>query len=151
MCRVLGVSTSGYYDWLKVQISDHTLQDWILLGYIKEIHERSHGTYGAPRIHAEFAIKFDIHCSRKRVPRLMREAGIKGVHRRKRQGCTRKDPKRPICPDLIERNFEANVPIHSGWAKNRTPHERGLAIFSRSVGCLPQKGNRLIYGYSYNA
>jgi hypothetical protein len=64
-----GVSASGYYDWLKARISNHTLQDWILLGYIKEIYERSRGTYGAPRIHAELALKFNIHCSRKRASR----------------------------------------------------------------------------------
>ena len=121
MCRVLGVSTSGYYDWLKARISNHTLQDWILLGYIKEIYERSRGTYGAPRIHAELALKFNIHCSRKRVARLMREAGIKGVHRSKRRGCTRKDPKRPLYPDLVERNFKPEAP-NKLWVGDITQH-----------------------------
>jgi hypothetical protein len=61
--------------------------------------------------------EFNIHCSRKRASQdCMREAGIKGVHRRKRRGCTRKDPKRPIYPDLVERNFKANTLINSGWA-----------------------------------
>ena len=55
MCRVLEVSTSGYYAWLKREESDRAKEDEKLTEEIREIHKRSRGTYGAPRIHAELA------------------------------------------------------------------------------------------------
>ena len=59
---------------------------------IRQIHARSRATYGAPRVQAELRLGLDIHVSRKRVARLMREHGLQGVHRRRRHGSTRRDP-----------------------------------------------------------
>ena len=53
MCRVLGVSTSGYYAWKKRVPSKREREDQVLTQKIRQIHTRSRKTYGAPRVHAE--------------------------------------------------------------------------------------------------
>ena len=82
MCRLLGVSTSGYYAWRNRKLSDRAIADAALTETITKIHTWSRGTYGAPRIHAELA-DLGVRVGRKRVARLMRQAGIEGVTRRK--------------------------------------------------------------------
>ena len=82
MCRVLGVSTCGYYAWRTRPRSERARTDAELNVRIQAIHTRSHATYGAPRIHAELA-DLGIRVGRKRVARLMEVAGIYGVSRRK--------------------------------------------------------------------
>ena len=82
MCRVLGVSTSGYYAWRTRARPERARTDAELSLRIKAIHERSRATYGAPRIHAELADQ-GIRVGCKRVARLMGVAGIYGVSRRK--------------------------------------------------------------------
>ncbi|MDQ3460899.1 MAG: IS3 family transposase, partial [Deinococcota bacterium] len=74
MCRLFGVSKSGYYAWQHRGPSARSLSDAELLAHIKMIHEESRGVYGAPRIHADLKLKYHIDCSRKRVARLMRQA-----------------------------------------------------------------------------
>jgi putative transposase len=109
MCRVLEVSTSGYYAWLKRARSKRAQEDETLKKRIKEIHTRSKDTYGAPRIHAQLA-KEGIHVGRKRVARLMRAAEIQGVSRRKRYGTTQRQADARPAPDLVERDFSASGP-----------------------------------------
>jgi putative transposase len=109
MCRVLEVSTSGYYAWLKRSPSRRAQEDQVLTREIKRIHNRSKGTYGAPRIHAQLA-REGIHVGRKRVARLMRAAELQGVSRRKRYGTTQRQPDARPAPDLVERDFSANGP-----------------------------------------
>lgn len=109
MCRVLEVSTSGYYAWLKRSRSKREREDEALTERIKQIHRRSKGTYGAPRIHANLA-KEGVHVGRKRVARLMRAAGIQGVSRRRRYGTTQRRADARPAPDLVERNFSAKGP-----------------------------------------
>ena len=74
LCRVLGVSPSGYYAWCKRPPSTRAQADEILLGQIRAIHARSRGTYGARRIRVELRAQ-GMRCARKRVARLMRQAG----------------------------------------------------------------------------
>jgi len=109
MCRVLEVSTSGYYAWLKRSQSKRAREDETLTGRIKKIHTRSKGTYGAPRIHAQLA-KEGVRVGRKRVARLMRAAEIQGVSRRKRYGTTQRQADARPAPDLVERDFSTNGP-----------------------------------------
>ena len=75
MARVLGVSTSGYHAWAKHRPARRARSDASLIGRISAIHAASHGTYGAPRIHAELAAE-GVAVGRKRVARLMRSAGM---------------------------------------------------------------------------
>lgn len=111
MCRVLGVSTGGYYAWCKREPSTHALSDETLTRHIRAIHEskESDRTYGAPRIHAAL-IEMNIRVGRKRVARLMREAGLRGVCRRRWITTTvRGEDARPA-PDLVDREFRAERP-----------------------------------------
>ena len=108
MCQVLGVSSSGYYAWIKRRPSQRAETDTMLIAEIRVAHEASRGTYGAPRIHAELAAK-GLRVGRKRIARLMLQAGLAGVSRRKFVVTTVKDGGRQA-PDLVERNFTAEAP-----------------------------------------
>jgi putative transposase len=109
MCRLLGVSASGYYAWQDRPPSARSAADAVLLEHIREAHAQSYGTYGAPRIHAELAAK-GIRVGRKRIARLMRAAGLAGVSRRKGPRTTRRREGARPAPDLVERNFTAEQP-----------------------------------------
>jgi putative transposase len=109
MCRVLGVSPSGYYAWRERPLSTRARADVKLSAEIQAIHRESRGTYGVPRIHAELADR-GIHAGRKRVARLMRGAGLRGVSRRKGFRTTVRDETARPAPDLVERQFTAAGP-----------------------------------------
>jgi putative transposase len=110
MCTRLEVSTSGYYAWRDRAPSPRAVADAALTERIRFIHERSRGTYGAPRVHAELLLDYGVRCGRKRITRLMRSAGLEGIHRRRRQGLTRRDPAAEPSDDLVERNFTPDGP-----------------------------------------
>ena len=110
MARVLGVSASGFYDWRDRQPPDRQRSNAALLRRIRTIHAVSHGTYGAPRVHAELRAD-GIQVGRKRVARLMREARIAGVSRRRRTVTTTiPAPERTSAGDLVKRDFTAVGP-----------------------------------------
>lgn len=109
MCRVLGVSTSGYYSWRRRSPSRRALEDERLAERIRHFHRCSRGTYGAPRIHADLAEE-GLRVGRKRVARLLRSAGLSGVSRRRRLVTTRRDPVSRPAPDLVQRRFRADGP-----------------------------------------
>jgi putative transposase len=106
MCRVLGVSPSGYHAWVRRTPSRRAREDVVLKDRIVAIHSAAHGTYGAPRIHAELADE-GIHVGRKRVARLMHAVGLAGVSRRRFVTTTLRDGARPA-PDLVDRTFTAD-------------------------------------------
>ena len=109
MCRVLGVSPSGYYAWRERPLSTRARVDVKLSAEIQAIHRESRGTYGVPRIHAELADR-GIHIGRKRVARLMRGAGLQGVSRRRAFRTTVRDETARPAPDLVERQFTTAGP-----------------------------------------
>lgn len=109
MCRVLAVSTSGYYAWCKRAPSARAERDEQLTQRIREIHEQSDGTYGRPRVHAELQESGEA-VSPKRVGRLMREAGLQGVSRRRKVITTVRDAESRPAPDLVDRQFKATGP-----------------------------------------
>ena len=104
MCRVLGVSPSGYYAWQERSPSARARADAALLETIRAIHEKSRGTYGVPRVHAELQAE-GARVGRKRVRRLMRQAGLAGVSRRKGCWTTIRDRDARPAPDLVQRTF----------------------------------------------
>lgn len=107
-CRVLGVARSSYYDWASRPASPRSLEDARLTKTIRRIHYDSRCTYGAPRVHAELRIGLGLAIGRKRVARLMRDAGIQGVcHGRKRRGWK---PEPATQADLVQRKFTADAP-----------------------------------------
>ena len=103
LCRVLEVSRSGFYAWQERPPSTRAIRDAELAGLIGEVHRRSRRTYGAPRVHAELR-RLDQRCSRKRVARLMRDAGLVGAHARRRW--RRGRPDTAPAPDLVNRRFD---------------------------------------------
>jgi putative transposase len=111
MCRLLGVSRSGYYAWRDRAPSRRDRADAELTEKIRAIHDKSRGTYGAPRVHAELRLAEGIRCGRKRVTRLMREAGLQGCCRGRRgRATTQRVERMPLAPDLVERNFTPEAP-----------------------------------------
>lgn len=109
MCRVMGASPSGYYAWRSREPSAHRRTDAELTSKIRAIHARSRGTYGMPRVRAELAAEGTV-VSRKRVARLMREAGLAGASRRRGFRTTRRDETARPAQDLVERDFTAGGP-----------------------------------------
>jgi putative transposase len=108
MCELLGVSSSGYYAWVNRQPSQRAVSDAVLIEEIRGAHAASRGSYGVPRVYAELTAK-GIRVGRKRVARLMSQAGLAGVSRRRFVTTTVKGDSRQA-PDLVERNFTAKGP-----------------------------------------
>ena len=128
LCRLLEVSVAGFYHWRDRPLSGRARRDVELLALIHQIHERSyHGTYGAPRIHMELRETYGIHVGCKRIARLMRGAGLKGVQKRRFRCTTRPGAPEGYAPDLVQRHFAADrpnalwladctyVPTDEGW------------------------------------
>lgn len=109
LCRLLGVSRSGYYAWRTRPPSARACANQELTGQIRAVREQSRGTYGAPRIWAELRDR-GVVCSRKRVARLLRLAGLQGCHRRKGPPPPRRAPGTTPAPDLVRRDFAAPAP-----------------------------------------
>jgi putative transposase len=110
LCKVLGVSRSGFHAYLRRTPSKRWVSDVRLLELIHAIHEESDGTYGSPRIHAELRAR-GLRVGRKRVERLMRRHGLTGLPKRRRKGDTtiRMPGVRPA-PDLVGRDFKPAEP-----------------------------------------
>lgn len=109
MCRVLHVSRSGYYAWHKRPPSKRAQKDAMLIKRIRQIHEESRGTYGSPRVHAALQAE-GIRIGKKRVARLMKMDGLRGVSRRKRPSTTVRNDRRRPAPDLVDRDFTVSEP-----------------------------------------
>jgi transposase InsO family protein len=110
MCRLLEVSKAGFYTWRDRPLSSHARRDVELRALIHQIYEGSHQTYGARRVHAELREAYGIHVGRKRVARLMCQAGLKGVNKRRYRCSTHPGASGRWAPDLVERNFTADGP-----------------------------------------
>jgi putative transposase len=140
MAEVLGVSVSGFYAFQNRPPSDRQQRDEELAEQIEEVHAQSRGTYGAPRIYEELKEQ-GIAIGKKRVARLMKRRGLKGVHRRKWPVTTKRAKRQRPAPDLVERNFTATAP-NELWVADITyvPTTAGflylavvLDVFSRRV------------------
>lgn len=108
MCRLLGVSTSGFYAWCARPASARSRSDAELTARIRTIHRDSRDTYGVPRVHAVLKTE-GIQVGKKRIARLMKAAGLEGVTRRRKYRSTRDKDARPA-PDLVDRKFMADAP-----------------------------------------
>jgi putative transposase len=130
-CRVMRVSTSGFYAWRANPVSSKDIDDAYLSDTIVDIWTMSRRSYGSPRVHAELKLGLDVRCSRKRVERLMRQANIAGIHRRRRSGCTRRDFDAQPSDDLVQRAFDPTKPDRL-WVMDVTEHrtETGKAYLA---------------------
>jgi putative transposase len=120
-CRVMKVSTSGFYQWRAQPCSDRDYADAVLTNTIVDVHRMSRRSYGSPRVHAELRLAQETFCSRKRVERLMRQADVQGIHRRRNRGCTRRNPQDDLAEDLVKRVFDVNTPDRL-WVMDITEH-----------------------------
>jgi putative transposase len=109
MCRVFAVSSSGYYAWAKREPSARAIEDARLTARIRMYHARSKGAYGAPNIHADLRDE-GIRVGKKRVARLMKAEGLRGVCRRKWVTTTTRDADAQPSDDLVQRQFAADAP-----------------------------------------
>ena len=106
LCRVLGVSRSGYYAWCRRPVSRRTQANRRLVVAIRVAHTASRGTYGSPRIYAELRAQGE-RCGRHRVARLMRQHGIRAKQARRFRVTTDSAHGRPVAPNLLARHFRA--------------------------------------------
>ena len=146
MCERLGVFRQGFYAWRRRPPSQRRITDAAYTAVIKKIHADSRRNYGAPRIHAELADDYNIRCGRKRVARLMRQAGIVGCHRRKRIWTTRRDDSQSPAPDRVNRQFAAAGP-NELWVADIT-YVRTWAGFGYLATVLDVFSRRIV-GWSY--
>jgi putative transposase len=109
MCRVFGVSPSGYYAWAKREPSARAIRDAQLTARIRFFHARSRGAYGAPNILEDLRDE-GLRVSKKRVARLMKADGLRGVCRRKWVTTTTRDAEAQPSADLVQRQFAADAP-----------------------------------------
>jgi putative transposase len=126
-CELLQVSRAAYYARRTGILGPRAVRDAELTGKIAEVHAASHGSYGAPRVHTALK-RAGEECGRRRVARLMRQAGLQGQHRRRRQRTTVPDPHAATRPDLVLRNFEPDpVGLDARWCGDITyiPTEEG--------------------------
>lgn len=110
MCRLLKVSASGFYAWDERVLSARARADIALTAKIHAIHRRSRGAYGAPNIHAELADDHQIFIGKKRVARLMRAAGLRGVMPQRFVRTTICEEANAVSSDLVDRQFKAHGP-----------------------------------------
>ncbi|MFD4912612.1 IS3 family transposase [Streptomyces virginiae] len=109
--RELSIPSSTYYRWRQAETEpcERRRQDAELTGRMREVHAESGGIYGSPRVHAVLK-REGVHVGRKRVERLMRQAGLTGISPRRNKGFTRRAPDADLAPDLVRRDFTANGP-----------------------------------------
>jgi putative transposase len=139
MCRVLAVSTSGYYAWRKRPTSQREMANQKLLAAIRKAHKASNETYGSPRLYAE--IKGDIPCSLNRVARLMKKHNIAARQKKRYKRTTKANAAHPVAPNRLGGDFTAIAP-NQKWTTDITyvPTGEGwlylavvLDLFSRRI------------------
>jgi putative transposase len=144
MCRVLGVSRSGFHAWERRPPSDRALADAWLAGRIAVIHRESRGTYGARRVHAALRQQ-TIAVGRKRVERLMRTRRLSGTVPRKRARTTIRVPGVRPASDLVGRDFAPSAPNQLWVADIKyIPTTAGWLYLAAVVDCF----SRRVVGWS---
>jgi putative transposase len=114
MCRWLGVSTSGFYDWLHAEDSARSRRRAKITVHVQAAHAAGRGTYGVRRVHRVLRRSHDpevASCSVKLVASIMAELGLHGCQPRAYKTTTRPDPDATGQPaDLVGRDFTAEAP-----------------------------------------
>jgi putative transposase len=143
-CRLLGVSRSGFHAWRRRARSQRSLEDAWLVERIRQIHERGRRTYGSPRVHAELR-RQGVRVGRKRVERLMRQAGISGLVKRHKQATTIRLHGVRVADDLIGRDFGPDAPNRLWCADlKQVPTSEGVLYLGSVLDCF----SRRVVGWS---
>ena len=124
-CRVMGVSTSGFYQRKSQPVTDRELADAYMANTVRDIWTMSRRAYGSPRVRQELRLGMGQSCSKTQAERWMRDCGAVGIHYRPKRsrGCTRPDGSDPN-PDLVERRFDPTGPDRL-WVMDVTEHATG--------------------------
>ena len=140
MCRVLGVSRSGYHAWERRAPSDRALTDAWLTEKIRQAHAASLGTYGERRVHAELREAHGIRVGRKRVQRLMAAEGLRGAGRPARPRTTISVPGVAPAEDLVGRDFKPGAP-NLLWSSDITyiPTGEGWLYLAGALDCFSRR------------
>jgi len=109
MCRVLGVSASGFYAWRQRRPSARKMANDKLLSQIKQVHAESRGTYGSPRVHAVL-VQQGVTCGRHRLARLMQQQGLRAKGKRRYKRTTNAVHPYPIAANVLNQEFMAQAP-----------------------------------------
>jgi len=117
MCKLLNVSSIGYYAWGKRPASKRepllsvaeVMANQQLVEEIKTIQEESYETYGSPRVYEELQ-ENGVACSENRVARLIREEGIQAKQSKRYKVTTKANKSHPVAPNLLDRDFTAEAP-----------------------------------------
>ncbi len=118
LCRLMGVSRSGFYDWLRNQEREPDPEHEEKLGWVKEVAEASDHTYGSRRMSKALqALGYPV--GRHQARSLMREAGVWVRYRRRYRVTTDSNHRQRVFPNRLERDFEAKAPNHV-WAGDIT-------------------------------
>src|SRR3954469_24944350 len=144
LCKVLGVSQSGYFAWKDRPASWRQRQDMILLAHVRSAFSLSNETYGSPRMTREvqdagFAI------GRRRTARLMRENGLQAREKRRFKRTTDSHHAWPVAPNIINQDFTASKPDEKWGADISYVWTPGLALSGRRYRPLRTTGGRLGY------
>jgi transposase InsO family protein len=147
ICRVLGVSVSGFLAWRHHPLSARRQRDAQLAPQIAASHAASRETYGAPRIHADLRAAGE-PISRKRVARLMTELGIAGACGRRRIRTTDSNHDNPVADNLLQRDFTATAP-NQRWVTDITaiPTDEGTLFLS----AIEDLFSRKVVGWAMDA
>ena len=143
MCRVLGVSRSGYYAWARRPPSERTLANATLVEEIRRVHAESDGTYGSRRVHAE--LRREGHeVNHKRIERLMRVERIQGAYvppkRRRNADCALGVDGVKVWPDLVKRDFQPTAP-NQLWCSDlkQIPTGEGVLHLASVLDCFSRR------------
>jgi putative transposase len=144
MCRLLGVSRSGFDAWERRAPSERALHDVWLVERIRAIQARSRETCGSPRVHAELR-RQGVRVGRKRAERLMRTAGISGSHRRRKGTTTIRVQGVRVVGDLVDRTFVAAAPNRLSMSDiKEIPSWEGKLYLATVIDCF----SRRVVGWS---
>jgi transposase InsO family protein len=147
MCRLLGVSRSGFLQWRNRPPSDRARANAALDARVAAVHADSARTYGRPRVHR--ALRADgLRVGHERVRRSLRRLGLASVHRKPYRVTTDSAHTHPIAPNVLDRQFDGWAPDRA-WVADITyvPTAEGWLY----LACVLDLGTRAIVGWSMSA
>jgi putative transposase len=147
LCQALEISESGYYGWKNRKASQHCREDARLAAEIQQIFLDHRKLYGSPRIHAVLKTR-GMHCSRKRVVRLMQQLGLSAQVKKRRKPGTKSDPHARFAPNTLSRDFTAQQP-NTKWVTDTKAVETAEGWLSLAV--ILDLFSRLVVGWAMAA
>jgi transposase InsO family protein len=145
MCRVLKVSTSGFYAWVKCEPSERAKKDERLKVLIAESFTKSRNTYGSPRVHADLV---EEHVGRNRVIRIMQQENLVARVRKRYRSTTMSEHDQPIAANVLNREFEAEAP-NRRWVSDTTELLTTSGVFY--LAAIVDLYARVVVGWAMSA